>query len=73
MLERLYARLGTRDIPGEPEALERLALRVRQLADMNGEEWVRSNRRILLMQWQLALRHAPAAEAAAQEKEKTDA
>jgi hypothetical protein len=59
MLDRLYAQLGTRDIPGEPEALERLAIRVAQLATLNGEDWVRANRNILLMQWRIALGPAP--------------
>ena len=73
MLDRLYARLGTRDIPGEPEALDRLALRVKQLADMNGEDWVRSNRRILLFQWQMALQNAPGEEPGVREEEEIDA
>jgi hypothetical protein len=64
MLDQLYAQLGTRDIPGEPEALERLATRVAELAAMNGEDWIRANRQILLMQWQLALGHAPEGPAA---------
>jgi hypothetical protein len=57
MLDRLYTFLGTRDIPGEPEALARLATRLEELAAMNGAGWVRANRRILLMQWQMALGH----------------
>ena len=73
MLDRLYVRLGTRDIPGEPEALERLALRVKQLAAMNGEDWVRSNRRMLLFQWQMAVQNAPTEEAGVQEQEAIDA
>jgi hypothetical protein len=64
MLDRLYAFLGTRDIPGEPEALARLATRLEELAAMNGENWVRMNRQILLKQWQMALRH-PLSEGAA--------
>jgi len=73
MLDQLYAHLGTRNIPGEPEALERLAMRVKQLATINGEDWVRSNRRALLFQWQMAIQHTAGEEAAAQEEEEIDA
>jgi hypothetical protein len=69
MLDQLYAQLGTHDIPGEPEALERLAIRVAELATLNGEDWVWANRQILLMQWRLALGPAPAVGADVQLKE----
>lgn len=69
MLDRLYSYLGTHDIPGEPEALERLATRIAELAAMNGRSWVRANRQILLMQWQLALEQPPTEKALAVEKE----
>ena len=67
MLEQMYNYLGTRNIPGEPEALERLATRVAELASMNGGAWVRANRQILLMQWQMALKHPPTAAAMGEE------
>jgi hypothetical protein len=72
MLDRLYAQLGTRDIPGEPEALERLAIRVAQLATLNGEDWVRTNRQMLLMQWRFALGPAPPEGADIQQEEDDD-
>jgi hypothetical protein len=72
MLDQLYGYLGTRDIPGDPEALERLATRGAELADMNGRSWVRANRQILLMQWQLAIQQIPAGEVAATGEEKID-
>jgi hypothetical protein len=65
MLDRLYTYLGTRDLPGEPEALKRLAVRLEELAALNGQEWVRANRDMLLMQWRIALGHCPAGAAAA--------
>jgi hypothetical protein len=65
VLDRLYTYLGTRDIPGEPEALARLATRLEELAAMNGASWVRANRQILLMQWQMALQHLHSEGAAA--------
>jgi hypothetical protein len=72
MLDRLYAYLGTREIPGEPEALERLAIRLEELAAMNGANWVRANRQILLMQWQMALRPSLADGAVATGGEQSD-
>ena len=72
MLDRLYTYLGTRDIPGEPEALARLATRLEELAAMNGVNWVRANRRILLMQWQMALQHPLSEGAAAKGGEDSD-
>lgn len=72
MLDRLYTYLGTRDIPGEPEALARLATRLEELAAMNGVSWVRANRQLLLMQWQMALRHSPSENAATSGGEESD-
>jgi hypothetical protein len=72
MLDRLYAYLGTRDIPGEPEELARLATRLEELAAMNGENWVRMNRQMLLLQWQMALRHPPSEGAAATQERDRD-
>ncbi|MDJ0780507.1 MAG: hypothetical protein QNJ22_00980 [Desulfosarcinaceae bacterium] len=72
MLDQLYAYFGTRDIPGEPEALARLAKRVAELAARNGEEWVWANREILLMQWRMALSHDTPRVAVAQGENKRD-
>lgn len=72
MLDRLYAYLGTRDIPGEPEALARLATRLDELAAMNGENWVRANRQVLLTQWRMALRHPLSEGAVAKEGKDSD-
>jgi hypothetical protein len=72
MLDRLYAYLGTRDLPGEPEALMRLATRLEELAALNGQEWVWANRDVLLMQWRMALGHCPAGVAAAKGEEDSD-
>ena len=55
--EKLYDLLGTRDIPGKPEELEILSTRIKELLEMNGEEWVRDNRHKLLSEWEYALRY----------------
>lgn len=72
MLDQLYTYMGTCDIPGELEELERLATRVEELAAINGRSWVRANRQILLMQWTLALKNNPAGGAGASKDEGED-
>jgi hypothetical protein len=59
-LERLFGLLQTRDIPGTPEQLQLLYIRLGELAEMNGREWVRRHRESLLRQWAAAIgRDAP--------------
>ena len=55
--EKLYDLLGTRDIHGTSEELKILCVRVKELLEMNGEEWVRENRQKLLSEWEYALRY----------------
>ena len=55
-LSKLYELLGTPHIAGTPEQLQKLCIRIGELAEMNGEGWVRSNRRLLLKEWEYALR-----------------
>ena len=55
--DKLYDLLGTRDIPGSPEELKILCTRIKELLEMNGEEWIRENRRNLLSEWEYALRY----------------
>lgn len=55
--EKLYDLLGTRGIPGTSEELKILCVRVKELLEMNGEEWVRENRQKLLSEWEYALRY----------------
>ena len=50
-LEKLYNRLGTRDIPGTEAELNILAQRIDELARLNGEAWILENRENLLKQW----------------------
>ncbi len=51
-LEKLYDRLGTRDIPGTESELNILAQRIKELARLNGEAWILENRENLLKQWE---------------------
>ena len=54
-LEKLFDLLGTRDIPGTPDELKLLAVRIRELVELNGEQWVRKNSQRLLSEWAYAL------------------
>ena len=54
-LEEVYTLMGTREIPGSPDALKMLCIRIKELKKMNGEEWVKENRSRLLQEWQQTL------------------
>ena len=54
--KKLFDLLGSRDIPGTPEELKLLAVRIRELIELNGEQWVRENSQRLLSEWAYALR-----------------
>ena len=51
-LEKVCELLGTAEIPGDEKELEVLRIRMGELSELNGEEWIRENRRMLLDQWQ---------------------
>jgi hypothetical protein len=51
-LERVHELLGTQEIPGSAKELDVLSVRMGELLELNGEEWIRANRRMLLEQWQ---------------------
>jgi len=51
-LEKVLNLLGTTRILGSPEQLDALCIRIGELAEMNGEEWVRQNRQRLIDQWE---------------------
>ncbi len=50
--KRVHELLGTREIPGSPEQLEILRMRLQELAGLNGEEWITANREQLLQEWE---------------------
>jgi hypothetical protein len=52
LLEKVRELLGTTAIPGNEKELQVLAIRLGELLELNGEDWIRANRRMLLDQWQ---------------------
>jgi hypothetical protein len=52
LLEKVRELLGTTAIPGNEKELQVLAVRLGELLELNGEDWIRANRRMLLDQWQ---------------------
>ena len=50
-LEKVFELLGKRDIPGSEKELAKLCIRVRELVESNGEDWVKQNRQNLLKEW----------------------
>ena len=54
-LEEIYTLMGTREIPGTPQELNILCIRIRELKETNGEAWVKENRSRLLQEWNQTL------------------
>jgi len=50
--EKVCGLLGTAEIPGNDKELEILRIRMGELLELNGEEWIREHRQMLLEQWQ---------------------
>ena len=50
-LEKACDLLETTDIPGSAKELDVLRTRIEELLELNGEGWIRDNRRMLLDQW----------------------
>ena len=55
-LEKVFKLLGTQNIPGSPKELEILCIRISELAELNGEEWIRENRQKLIDEWYYIVR-----------------
>jgi hypothetical protein len=51
-IEQVCELLGTTAIPGNDKELEVLRTRMGELLELNGEDWIRENRRRLIEQWQ---------------------
>ena len=51
-LEKLSELLGTTKIPGTEKELLVLCIRMGELLELNGEQWIQDNRSMLLEQWQ---------------------
>jgi hypothetical protein len=54
-LETLFELLGTTDLPGNDRERALLCSRIGELLELNGADWVRENRGMLLEQWQCVL------------------
>ena len=55
-LEIVFKLLGTQNIPGSPKELEILCVRISELAESNGEDWIRQNRQKLIDEWYYIIR-----------------
>jgi len=50
-LEKVRELLGTTEIPGNAKELQILRIRMGEMLELNGEDWIRENRQMLLEQW----------------------
>ena len=48
--------LGTQNILGTAEEVLKLSIRISELVEINGQEWVIENRDRLLQEWEFAVR-----------------
>jgi hypothetical protein len=55
-LDSVFDLLNTREIPGSAGELKKLCIRIRELVELNGEDWVAENRQILLDEWSYIVR-----------------
>jgi len=57
-IETLKALLGEQNLPGTPEELAILGIRIEELMQRNGREWVIRRRRHLLREWATIIERA---------------
>ena len=55
-LDIVFRLLGTQNIPGSPKELEILSIRITELVQLNGEQWIRENRQKLIDEWYYIVR-----------------
>ena len=55
-LEVVFKLLGTQNIPGSPKELEILCIRITELLQLNGENWILENRQKLIDEWYYIVR-----------------
>jgi hypothetical protein len=55
-LEKVFDLLGKSEISGSDKELEKLCMRIRELVESNGEDWVKENRQELLFEWEYIVR-----------------
>jgi hypothetical protein len=51
-LEKVFSLLGTQHIKGSEKELKMLCIRIGELVELNGEEWVKAGRQSLLDEWE---------------------
>jgi hypothetical protein len=51
-LEKVFSLLGTQHIKGSEKELKMLCLRIGELVELNGEDWVKESRQSLLDEWE---------------------
>ena len=51
-LEKVFSLLGTQHIKGSEKELKMLCIRIAELVELNGEDWVKASRQSLLDQWE---------------------
>ena len=51
-LEKVFSLLGTQHIKGSDKELKMLCLRIGELVEFNGEDWVKESRQSLLDEWE---------------------
>ena len=56
-LEKVSDLLGKLEIPGSENELKILRVRIRELVEMNGEDWVRQHSQKLLDEWDYIVRN----------------
>ncbi len=50
--EKVFRLLGTQHIKGSDKELKMLCLRIGELVELNGEDWVKESRQSLLDEWE---------------------
>ena len=55
-LEKVFDLLGRCDIPGSEKELAKFCIRICELVQANGEDWVKKNRQQLLAEWEYIVR-----------------
>ena len=51
-LEKVFRLLGTQHIKGSDKELKMLRLRIGELVELNGEDWVKESQQSLLDEWE---------------------
>lgn len=51
-LEEVLSLLGAKHIKGSEKELNMLCIRIGELVELNGEEWVKASRQSLLDEWE---------------------